>query len=169
MFLRSPRTPHQGKQPLFFVRCAFSGKVVGQSGANPWIQHVSGRKLLIVERYASTGNAVKSTGSCVLSTDYPVLSTGRFSTLHINISIYLILLKEINNNGIGLKIDNTDPRVSRAAYFLIHGLAIKKTLTRGNPWMHLSLIIKMISQYFIQSTHPRVVLRVGIFGAAHVQ
>lgn len=141
-------------------RC-FSQKVGGERTANPWIISFADAKSLILEASMPTDKARLSTGYCLRPTGClvsPRISRFKYS---LYLSIYLFKKKEERiRNWVGI------------CKALIHGFEhlLKKAstgyhphsrLTRGYPWMCISLINNEISDYFSPSTHPRVALRGG--------
>lgn len=160
----TPRTPQKGKLPLFFALRAVSVKAGGGARHNPWIYAIWLYKSLIVEQNFIAGCPLFSTGCIKKSTGYTFFSTGLFFGFFAALYLYLSLLKEERREEEGLISGEANPRVSGAAYFLIHGLAPSST---GNPWISVdikSLILNVIVLIKDQSTHPRVVLPLGNFG-----
>lgn len=159
--ISAPRTPQRANAAAFFCASRSFPKEGGHVRQIPWISASRALKSLKLEQKLIAGYPEISTGCPVFSTGLAISSTGLFSRSRGSISLYLSLLKEERREKEGVIGGEGNPRVERAAYFLIHGLAPSST---GNPWISVegkALFSKLISKITGPSTHPRFVLRVG--------
>jgi hypothetical protein len=137
-----PRTPLEGKLPLFGARSAFLPKGWGACAQRPVDFAVYFHKSLMLERNHPTGCGVFSMCRAPTSTYRPISSTSAFLRFWRAISLYLSLFKKKR-------------RRKYRAYkkSIIHGFEqlLKKAstgynpiprLTRGYPWMRFLITSK---------------------------
>lgn len=162
-----PHTPSKESLPLKSVALRASApKGLRECAPEPVDFRGFLAKSLFVEQNLTTGMGCFSTGCKPHTTGRPVFSTSAVFGFSAPLYLYLSLLKKKERKKEGL-----------SGKTLIHGFEhlLKKAstgfppippLTRGNPGAVFPRSGWGLMGVHAQSTHPRVVLRVGIFGGA---
>jgi hypothetical protein len=134
------------------------------SAKEPAFLMASARKSLIVETNTSTSRIAFATSRPVFATN-PFFASAAVAPFFSLSKLLKEEKKEDEEEGRSRahhvpRVSLVLPSVSRAAYFLGHESAAEKSLTRGNSWRTIHLIIKYLSSPSIKTTIPRVALRV---------
>jgi hypothetical protein len=132
-----PRTPSEGKLPLFGALRAFEPKGSGACAPRPVDFAVIFAKSLMLERNLPTDWGVFSTGCAAASTCCAVLSTSAFFRFSRPVSIYLSLYKKKERRKEGLEGKATIHGFEQLPKKASTGFTPIPPLTRGNTWMQL--------------------------------
>lgn len=156
-----PRTPSEGKLPLFWRAARFFPKGWGRCARKSVDCGGFFAKSLMLEQKCPTGFSVFSTGCASASTGCSVLSTDAVFWFRRPVSLYLSLFKKKKRRKEGLKGKTLIHGFEQLLKKVSTGFHPHPRLIRGYPWIWLFNCINGLSGIFGVSTHPRVVLWVG--------